>query len=371
MRGRLAREDLVGPVARLLGVLVGIGLSLVAMLLLGYDVAGFAEAVVMSLGSDTTLRWLGPLLLTGVAGAIAFRDGAFNLGLDGQIYLGGAASAAVTLTLQSSVPPWLVLLLATAAGIVGGACGASIPAILRLRWGVPELISTLVLNPVCLLFVSFLVQGGPLASGASQGHTESSPVFDRAVWLPALWPGSLASISVALAVALWIVVALYYRYTVWGFESKLYGAAPRFSFYAGVANSTVFVRAMIASGAVAGLVGSFEVLGVQHRLAKGFNPGLGFDGVAVALVAGSSIVGVGLVAALFAVLRNAGELSQINLGIPPELVNVLFAIVVLATSVQIARRVDWGRWRRPGSGDQEVAVVPVGAAGGSGGSDAR
>ncbi|PWC05647.1 ABC transporter permease subunit [Agromyces badenianii] len=106
----------------------------------------------------------------------------------------------------------------------------------------------------------------------------------------------------------------------------------------------VFLRAMLVSGGIAGLVGATEVLGVQHRLAKGFNPGLGFDGIAVALVGGLSVVALVGVAFLFALLRQAGEVSQITLGIPSELVDVMIALIILTTSAHVVIR--WTARRR-------------------------
>lgn len=324
---------------RVVGAMLGLAASAVVMFATGNDVVGFVEAMASGLGPnlESTLRWFAPLLLAGIAAAIAFRDGALNLGLDGQIYVGGAASAAVALGLAGVAPPIVVIGAAIAAGAVAGATVAGIAAAMRLCLGTPEVITTLVLNPLCALFVTWLVSG-PLVATGGNGNTESSSLIPSELWLPALGTGTLATISLYVALATLVCVGVYYRYTTWGFESRIFGASPEFSFYSGVPNVAVFLRAMLASGGIAGVVGTIEVLGVQHRLAKGFNPGLGFDGIAVALVAGLSIGGLGVVALLFALMRQAGEVAQITLGIPAELVDVMIALIIITTSLHLGVR---------------------------------
>ncbi|KQR50866.1 hypothetical protein ASF88_16700 [Leifsonia sp. Leaf336] len=351
-------ERLRAVVWRLLAVAVGLALSAGVMALTGNDITGFVGAIADGFGSnlDSTLRWFAPLLLAGVAGAIAFRDGALNLGLDGQIFIGGAASATVAIVVGPSLPPAVVLVFAVAAGIVGGALVAGFAGLLRLWFGTPEVITTLVLNPLCALFVTWLA-GGPLAAESAGGNTESSAILPPALWLPSLAPGSLASVAVYLAVGVLVATGVYYAWTTWGFESRVFGASPQFAFYAGIPNVRVYFRAMLASGGIAGLVGAGEVLGVQHRLAKGFNPGLGFDGIAVALVAGLSIVGLAFSALLFALLRQAGEVAQITLGIPAELVDVMIALIILTTSVPAA--VFWHRRSRRRRESRSSAAPPT------------
>lgn len=340
-------ERIRSVVWRLLAVIVGLALSAALMALTGNTVTGFVGAIADGFGPnlDSTLRWFAPLLLAGIAGAIAFRDGALNLGLDGQIFVGGAASATVAIVVGPTLPPAIVIGLAVVAGVVGGALVAGFAGLLRLWFGTPEVITTLVLNPLCALFVTWLA-GGPLKAQSTGGNTESSAILAPDLWLPSLGAGSLASIAVFLAIAVLLATGGYYAWTTWGFESRLFGASPQFAFYAGIPNVRVYFRAMLASGGIAGLVGASEVLGVQHRLAKGFNPGLGFDGIAVALVAGLAIAGLVFSALLFALLRQAGEVAQITLGIPSELVDVMIALIILTTSVPAV--VLWRRRSRRG-----------------------
>lgn len=331
---------------RILGLCLGLLISSLVMVLTGNDLAGFVAAFVDGLGPnlDSTLRWYAPLLLAGLAGLIAFRDGALNLGLDGQVYVGGAASAVVALWWGASLPPALTVVAACVAAVVAGALVAGAAAAMRILFGTPEVITTLVMNPLCALAVTLLVTG-PLAPEGGGGNTESSEVIPADLWLPPLMPGSLSTIAVGIALITALLVAVYYRYTVWGFESTVFGSAPEFAFAVGIPNRRVFVRAMLTSGGLAGLVGAAEVLGVQHRLAKSFNPGIGFDGIAVALVGGLTVFGAVAVALLFALLRQAGEICQITLGIPAELVDVIVAIVLLTTSAHVVIR-----WRRRGRG---------------------
>ncbi|PWC05646.1 ABC transporter permease subunit [Agromyces badenianii] len=219
---------------RLVGLAAGLAASALVMLVTGNDVGGFIDAIGAGFGSnlDSTLRWFAPLLLAGVAGVIAFRDGAFNLGLDGQIYLGAAASSVVALGVGRDLDPFLGVSLAIVAAIAAGAAVAGVCALLRLLFGTPEVITTLVMNPLCAIVVTLLVTG-PLAPGGAAGNTESSEVIPEQLWLPSLSPHSLATAAVSIALAVVAIVAVYYRFTIWGFESRLFGAAPTFSFYAG------------------------------------------------------------------------------------------------------------------------------------------
>lgn len=228
---------------RLIGLAVGLGISSLVMLATGYDLGGFFSAFVEGLGPnlDSTLRWYAPLLLAGLAGLIAFRDGAFNLGLDGQIYVGGAGAAVVAIAWGPVLPAPLVVAIACVVAVLAGAAVAGAAALLRVLFGTPEVITTLVMNPLCAIAVTLLVVG-PLAPQGGGGNTESSAVISEQLWLPALSPQSLATVAVVFALLAALLVGVYYRFTVWGFEATLYGAAPEFSFASGVPNRRVFVR---------------------------------------------------------------------------------------------------------------------------------
>ena len=284
--------------------------------------------------SATLVRAI-PLALCGCAVAIAFRAGVFNIGAEGQLLAGAAAATAVALGIPSL--GFTALLLALLAGAAGGAAWAAVAAALRTRFGVLEVISTIMLNFVALYAVSYLVRG-PL-----QEPTHAYPqttAFNDGLRL-ALVPGAgRLHFGIVIALAAVAGAGWMLRHTAAGFRLIVVGESPAAAASAGLVSvARVTAGAFVTSGAVAGLAGAVEVQGVTYALYENISPGYGYTAIAVALLAGLDPWRVGLSALLFAALEAGAGAMQRDAGVPSTLVSVVEALLILAVvAVQALRR---------------------------------
>ncbi len=331
---RMALNATVQPIVVITFALVGV---LVLLVVTGYDPLRAVDAMGRSLGKDLggTIRWTTPLILTGVASSLAFRAGVLNIGVDGQIYLGGIFASMVALGPAASLPGIVGIPLVLVSGIVGGAVWALIPGVLRVRFGADELVTSILLISVARLFVEYLVLGPMAAAGAASASLGTDP-FAEALWLIVIIPRSTANLGFFLAIAVAIGMAfLFYRTTI-GYALKMVGQNRRFAVYGGINPVRTFMIAMVGSGAIGGLVGSMELLGVMRRMPQGFNPGLGFDGIVVALLARNNPIGCIFAALFFGMLRTAADNMERFADTPRTVVQIVQAIIVLAVSAKLS-----------------------------------
>ena len=327
-----------------LAALIVVAILLATALLLaagGYDVRTALVALWTgsvgswySLTSATLVRAI-PLLLTGCAVAIAFRGGVFNIGAEGQLLAGAAAATAVALALPGFGVA--ALLLALGLGAAGGAGWAAIPALLRTRFGVLEVISTIMLNFVALYAVSYLVRGPLQEPTHAYPQTSSIAAGVRLGQIPGA--GRL-HVGIVLALATVVVAGWMLRHTAAGFRLLAVGESPSAAASAGQIDvGAVTTRAFLCSGALAGLAGAVEVLGVTYALYENISPGYGYTAIAVALLAGLDPWRVVLSAMLFAALEAGAGAMQRDAGVPSTLVSVIEASLILAVvGVQAVRR---------------------------------
>jgi len=280
-----------------------------------------------------TLQMMTPLLFTGLAVAIAFRAGLWNIGAEGQMLM-GALLAGIVGYAFTDLPLIVHLPLCIAAGFIGGALWAAIPALLRVYLGVNELVVCLMLNPVALLF------SGYIASRAlkAPGPTNKLPDIAASAYLPSLTIYSQLSAGIFLAVAVCLLFALFNRMTVLGFKWNLIGLNPRFAYYGGINVKLHALYIMALSGGVAGLAGAEQVLGQARAFYDGFSPGYGFDGIAVAMLAANSPIGVIAAAFLFGVLGGGSVVLQMMTGLSKYFVQLLQFIIVLVLAAQFGWR---------------------------------
>ncbi len=317
-------------------VLVTAGLLAVG----GYDVrvalAGLWTGSVGSwyaLTSATLVRAV-PLMLTGCAVAIAFRAGVFNIGAEGQLLAGAAAATAVVLAAPNL--GIVSLLLALVIGAVGGGVWASIAGILRSRFGVLEVISTIMLNFVALYAVSFLVRG-PLQE-PTHAYPQSLAIAET-VRLGQLPGAGRLHVGLLLAVGILMVAGWMMRHTAGGFRLLVVGESPAAAASAGMIDvGAVTFRAFLISGALAGLAGAVEVLGVTFALYENISPGYGYTAIAVALLAGLDPWRIVFSAVLFAALESGAGAMQRDAGVPSTLVMIVEALLILAVVVTQAIR---------------------------------
>lgn len=275
-----------------------------------------------------------PLVLIGLGICVAFRAGAFNIGAEGQFYAGAVAATWAGLHVGSLPAPFAILVV-WAAAAAGGGLWAALPAWLKLRFGVLEVISTLLLNFVAEGLVSWMVQG-PLQE--AKGIYPQSDAIALSARLPAI-PGTRLHLGFAVALLLAAGLGYLLRRTWWGFAVVVSGAGPRAAEVIGrVPVPAVSAIALIVSGVLAGLAGGVEVGGVSYALFQNLSPGYGFSGIAVALLARLEPVAVLVAGVLFGALEAGAGAMQREAGIPAVLVYVVEAVVIVAVLLGDAAR---------------------------------
>ena len=308
----------------------------------------------------STLNAMVPLVLVALGWIFAFRSKRINVGLEGQMLIGGALSAAVALQI-GGLPLAVHLPLAALAGLLGGALYAGVAAWMWARRDVNEIVSTLMLNLIAVQVISWLVRG-PLQIPDSD-LARTAPFPDSSRW-PQLIADTALRWDVLLPIAALAVAAFALNRTTFGFRLRLTGANEEAAEHAGVPVKRIGVTALAISGALAGLAGSSVLIGGQTgTMTDGFAAGIGFEGIAVALLARNSVAGVLPAALLFAVLQQGGGLMEARLGIPSNLVLVTqgLVIVFVAGGTFLLRRRRRARVSAPGP-DSEGGAVQRGTA---------
>lgn len=316
---------------------MALALSALVMALSGKDALGaygilLSAAFGDSLAIADTLLAATPLIFTGLATAVAFRAGVFNVGVEGSLYLGGFAAAWVGFTLTFLPGPLILVSALLAAALVGGAW-ALIPGYLKAQWRVDEIVTTIMLNYVAIHFTSYLVNYPFAVPGLANAM---SPVVAPRAQLPRLLPPSQLNFSFLLALLAVVATSFLFSRTTLGYELRTYGANPLFARWSGMQSSSIVIKVMVLSGALGGLAGAGQVLGVNYRFVANFSPGYGFDGIAVALLGRNSAWGSLLGALLFGALRSGGSTLELMMDIPLELIRILEAAIIFFVTAEFA-----------------------------------
>jgi len=288
-----------------------------------------------------TLSRATPLVLTGLAATVAFRAKLWNIGAEGQLYLGALAATALG-SGALDWPAWALLPLILLAGAAAGGLWMAGPTLLKTRLGVDEVVTTLLLNFVVLLFISMMLEG-PMKDPLGMGWPQSAPVLDAAA-LPKLIPRTRVHAGLVIAVVAAVLVWLMLARTTWGFEMRATGANPSAARFAGMPVGRVMLRVGLISGALAGLAGVGEVAGLKGYLTQDLSPGYGYAGIVVAMLAQLHALGV-LLAALFvaAVFVGADSMSR-AIGVSSYIANLVVAtslLTVLLSGIVLRYRVRW------------------------------
>lgn len=281
-----------------------------------------------------TLTRATPLVFTGLAAAVAFRARLFNIGAEGQLYAGALAAVAVGGLHGGSgfdAPAWLLFPLMMAAAMAAGAALLLGPALMKARLGVDEVVTTLLLNFIVLLFVSLMLDG-PMKDPAAMGWPQSVALQD-ALQLDKLIERSRVHTGLVAALALAAALALLLQRTTTGLEIRAVGANPRAAAFAGMPVGRVTVKVALLSGALAGLAGAVEVAGRTGYVTLDMSPGYGYSGIVIAMLAGLNPLGV-VVAAVFVagMLVGADSMSR-ELGVPTYIADVIVAVSLIAMLV--------------------------------------
>lgn len=279
-----------------------------------------------------------PLIMTGLSVALAFRVGLFNIGAEGQMVVGSFATALCGLALPEGTP-WLVAVpLCVVAGMMAGGFLGAIPGVLKARYGAHEVINTIMLNFIAMAVVLWL--GNAFLFLPSTTHTQE--VIEGARLGNLGFRGSAANTSVLLAIAAAVAVHFFLQQTRRGFEWRAVGLSPRGAENGGIDVGASIIGGMVAAGALAGAVGANYVLGYKHYFEEGMGRGVGFMGIAVALLGRNHPIGIIAAALLFGTLSQGG--LAVSEFVPKELVDVLQAVIILsvaATSAHMRRL--WAR----------------------------
>lgn len=271
----------------------------------------------------TTLAEVTPLIFTGVANAVAFRCGLFNIGVGGQFVLGMLAAAIVGVI--PGLSPIVHIPLMILSGIVAGGLWGGIPGYLKARFGTSEVINTIMMNYISIALANYVI----LRTAFGVQGKSATPTIQESAMLPRFVEGSSANISLFIGIIVAILIAFILWKTTLGYEIRAVGINPYGAEYGGVNVAKKAVLAMVISGAIAGLGGATHVAGVKH-LIQDFMvvPSYGFDGIAVALLAKNNPVACILSAVLFGALNSSSKALQIS-GIPKEIVFLIQAVIII------------------------------------------
>lgn len=305
---------------------------IVAYLALAEGALGSQVAIVETLIKAT------PFILVGLGIALAFRGGLFNIGVEGQLFVGSIVTAYIGFSFE--LPRIIHIPFALLGGIVGGALWAAIPGYLKARNGAHEVITTIMLNFIALRVISWAIGvNGPLRAPRSV-VPETSAVFESAR-LPLLIADS--RFHVGFIIALIVAYAVYWLLwrTVTGFELRTVGANPHAARYAGINVQFNIVRTMVFSGGLAGLAGGIQVLGLQpYNFTTGFNVGLGFDSIAVAVLGSLHPFGVVLSGLLFGAMDAGARLMQLRTKLPVDIITITQGLILaFVAAPQIIRAI--------------------------------
>jgi simple sugar transport system permease protein len=328
MRVVIERRESVSRRARVLVPMISFAFSLLFGALLlrlsGVDpLRTYAAMAQGALGSgyalSETLVKAIPLMLTGLGVSIAFRMLFWNIGAEGQLAMGGLAATGVVLFLTEGLSGWVSVPLAILAGMAAGALWGAIPAALRAFLGVNETITTLMMNYIAILWVSHLYHG-PWRDPEGYGFPGTAQI-PSSTWLPRLFGRVHVGLifAVLAAAVLWFVL----NHTRWGFEIRVIGKNPDAARYVGIDIARNILLVMLLSGALCGLAGAAEVLGVMRRLQQGLTVGYGYTAIIVAWMSQLNPWGVLLVAFLLAALLVGGDQIQLAMRLPAAVALVL------------------------------------------------
>jgi len=281
-------------------------------------------------GITQTLVKATPLLLVGLGVVIALRGGVTNIGGEGQLTVGALATTAVAIGF-STLPGWILLPASLLAGALAGAVWGGVPGVLKSRFGVNEILGTVMMNAIALQLSNFLLRGVMIDPAEIERGTQiaQSALLPEQTWLARLIPRTLLHSGAILAVVMAVLVYIFLWRTTIGYRIRAVGLNPDASRYAGIRVPFYQALSLILGGAFAGLAGAVEVLGVQHRMLEGLSGGYGFSGIVAALFGKLHPLGVIPASVLFGGLLVGGNKMQRVVQVPSSLIDAMLGLVVL------------------------------------------
>jgi simple sugar transport system permease protein len=321
------RQTLVSVSAIVIALLLGMGL----IALMDIDpLKAFSALMEGAFGSANalaeTMVKMTPLLFTGMSYALANRCGLTNLGMEGQLYIGGMCATAVGIYV-TGLPPAIHLPLCLIAGFAGGGIWCLIAGVLKVKFSASEIITTVMLNTIAINLIEFMVNGPMIEPPGT--NCQTAPVLDSA---------KLGTLIENTRSHWGFVVGLLFVFLFWiflwkskkGYEVRVSGLNMQAASYSGIDTNRNILLVMFLAGGLSGLAGASEILGVQTRMIPSFSPGYGFDGIAVALIGMNSPLGVIIGALLFGAFRAGGNRMQMRAQVPNSIIRVMQAFVIIA-----------------------------------------
>ena len=327
--------------AVLIALFVGSGLILIAGVspITAY-VELFKGAFLDYWGLAGTLVKTSPILLAGLAVILPLRAGLLNIGAEGQIYMGGLFSAMAALLLPE-MSALILVPICVLAGALGGGLWGLIPGYLKAYHGMNEVILTILLNFIAINIVSYVAGGPMMQEGAPYPYSEE---IRQELWLPWIMNGTDAHAGVIVGVALAMVMFFVLKYSTIGFALDTIGKNATAAQYAGVPVKPYIVGVMFAAGALGGLAGTFEVLGLKYRLYHHFSPGYGFDGIVVAFLASVNPL-IAPIAAFFLSGLKAGALvMQRAVGLESTVIEAIQGLVIIFVAASLGFKYNATKW---------------------------
>lgn len=286
-----------------------------------------------------------PLLLTGAAVTFAFVGGYWNIGAEGQLYAGATAATAIGVQMQN-VSPWLAIPLMIAGGFLAGMLWALIPALMKVKLAIDEVVTTLLLNSVALFIVSALLNG-PWRNPISQWP--QSPDIAAPAIFPKLIPRSRLHLGFILALVVIVILWFVLTRTAFGLRMRAVGLSPAAARFAGIPVERTMLTAALVSGGIAGLAGVSEVAGIHYHLIDAISPGYGYTGIIIATLGTLNAWGVALAAFFIGLIDTGAQTVSRALGVPSYLGDVIQATLLLVTLGMLllrSYRIRWGEGRR-------------------------
>lgn len=281
--------------------------------------------------SETAI-WATPYIFTGLAVALAFKGGLFNIGAEGQLAFGAVIAALIGYALPGwlgfDLPPYVHVPLAVGLGMLAGALWAAIPGALKAYTGGHEVINTIMMNYIALNTANFLLNG-PMRDPSPLNISARTPKIAPSAIISPIFEGFRIHWGFVLALIVAVLIWWLLWKTTLGFEIRTVGASPDAAKYAGINVKRTIILTMALSGALAGLAGAIEVTGLNHRHELGFSIGYGFDAIAIALLGKSHPLGIVLAAILFAAMRNGATRMQFLTQLSVDIISVIQALILL------------------------------------------
>lgn len=326
------KQSVKGLIKILFILIISLLIGAVVILAIGEDpvkayIALVRGAFGTKLGFGTTIAGFTPLLLTSTAFAVAAQAGAFNVGVEGEVILGGITAAYIGINWGFLPVPALYIACFLGAMVIAG-LWAAIPAFLKAYYNVSEVCVTILMNTVALYIGSYLVSG-PMSAGTANPQTD--PVL---VTLPKILRPSAVNTGLFIAIFIVAVVILLVYKTKWGYKIRAVGQNPFNADYVGISSKRVFINAMILSGMIGGIAGCIEVLGVHGYYLDNFAKDLGTNGMLSALIVRSNMLFTPFIAFFISVLKSGAMAMQQSTSVPKSIVDTVSAVFIIIATME-------------------------------------